>query len=253
MIFLLVGGKIGFDKVLWHTKVIVDEKDGSESVQFTYHSFDGEEGFPGDVKVQVTYKITSEMELLVHMTGTVGNKSTPLNLAQHTYWNLGGHNSGTILNNTIEIAADKVTKVDDSLIPTGELEEVKGTPYDFTNPREIGNTIEQVNGYDINYALKGGQAMKIMEHTVHFAAKVKEPKSRRTMELYTNQKGLQFYTGNYLPGMAGKDGAVYGAHDALCLETQGFPDAVNHPSFPSVVIPAFHNYTHIMLFRFSTG
>ncbi|MCO5566675.1 hypothetical protein L7F22_020353 [Adiantum nelumboides] len=247
------GGTIGFDKVLWDTDVMVDKVDGSQYVQFTYHSFDGEEGFPGNVKVQVAYRLTRDMELLVDMRAIVGNKSTPLNLAQHTYWNLGGHNSGTILNNSIQIAGDKITLVDGELIPTGQLEEVAGTPYDFRRQRVIGSQIDKVTGgYDINYELKGGHTMRIMGgKDVHFAAKVRDPKSRRAMEVYTNQVGMQFYTSNGLSGVVGKGGAMYGMHDALCLETQGFPDAVHHPNFPSVIVPAHHHYHHIMLFRFS--
>ncbi|KAI5076195.1 hypothetical protein GOP47_0008260 [Adiantum capillus-veneris] len=249
----LHGGKIGFDKVLWDTEVIVDKVNASQYVQFTYNSYDGEQGFPGDVKVQVTYRLTSDMDLLVHMTGKVGNKSTPLNLAQHTYWNLGGHNSGTILNNTIQIVGDKITQVDDSLIPTGQLKKVAGTPYDFRMPRVIGSQIDEVKvGYDINYQLKRGKAMKVLGGTyVHLAAKVRDPKSSRAMEVYTNQVGVQFYTGNYLDGIVGKGGVMYKMHDALCLETQGFPDAVHHPNFPSIIVPAHHEYQHIMLFRFS--
>lgn len=248
----LHGGKIGYDKVLWDATTMLDENDGAPCARFTYHSFDGEQGFPGDLNVTVTYKLTNDMELVVDMKGVVGNKTTPVNLAQHTYWNLGGHNSGTILNDTIQIAGDRVTVVDQNLIPTGELKDVKGTPYDFTNEATIGGRIDKVKGgYDINYELKGGKLIEFEGESLHFAARVREPSSGRVMEVYTNQPGMQFYTSNMLSGVKGKNGAVYGMHDGLCLETQGFPNAVNEPNFPSIVVKHGHVYHHKMLYRFS--
>lgn len=179
------------------------------------------------------------------------NKPTPVNLAQHTYWNLGGHNSGPILGHEVQIFGSQITPVGEGLIPTGKLAPVKGTPYDFLKPHTVGSKINELpQGYDINYVLdrmgkKTGVSMKPV-------AIVQERKSGRVMELWTNQPGVQFYTSNMLSNMTGKGGYVYGNHAALCLETQGFPDAVNHPNFPSVMVSPGEVYEHFMLFKFST-
>lgn len=250
----LHGGKVGFDKVLWSLEDV--RSDGkSPSATFSYHSFDGEQGFPGSLNVYVTYKLVRNMELLVDMKAVAGNKSTPVNLAQHTYWNLGGHKSGSILNHTIQIAGDYVTVVDKDLIPTGQLLPVQNTPYDFRKEAVIGKHMDKLkDGFDINYKLMKGMLIpSIKHHDKHLtlAAKVRDPKSGRSLEVYTNKPGLQFYTGNLLSGIHGKDGAFYKEHDALCLETQGFPNAVNQPKFPSVVVRPGQTYQHLMLYRFS--
>lgn len=178
------------------------------------------------------------------------NKPTPVNLASHTYWNLGGHTSGNILSHTIQIFASKITPVNDKLIPTGEISPVNGTPYDFLEPRKIGSKFDELRGgYDINYVLdKTGAGEHLMK-----AASVHEEKSGRKMELWTNQPGVQFYTSNMLPETVGKNGAVYRAYDGFCLETQGFPDSVNHPNFPSQIVNPGESYMHVMVYRFTAS
>ncbi|KAK1315459.1 hypothetical protein QJS10_CPA06g00547 [Acorus calamus] len=187
-------------------------------------------GFPGYLDVYVTYQITGDYEYKVTMRAIPHKKATPVNLAQHTYWNLAGHSSGPILSHSVQLFASHVTPVDSILIPTGGIAPVSGTPYDFNEPNTVGSRISQLsNGYDINYVLNSPRDAK----GVRKAAVVKDDKSGRTMELWTDQIGLQFYTGNMLRDVAGKGGAVYKAHAGLCLETQGFPDAVNIEYFPS--------------------
>ncbi|CAL9087036.1 unnamed protein product [Musa acuminata var. zebrina] len=177
------------------------------------------------------------------------NKATPVNLAQHTYWNLAGHNSGNILDHSIQILASHLTPVDKNLIPTGEIMPVSGTCFDFTTEKKIGSRIHELQvGYDHNYVLDCGEERSGLKH----AAKVKDPSGSRVLDLWTDASGMQFYTGNYVDGVVGKGGAVYGKHAALCLETQGFPNAINQPNFPSVVVQPGEKYRHTMLFEFST-
>lgn len=176
------------------------------------------------------------------------DKATPVNLALHTYWNLGGHNSGDILRNKIQIFASQITPVDAELIPTGEILNIEERAYDFLQPREIGSRINELpNGYDINYVVNGNGDKQMKK-----VALVQESVSGRKMELWSNQPGVQFYTGNYLIDVKGKGGFVYEPHAGLCLETQGFPDAVNHPNFPSQIISPGKSYQHVMIFRFTT-
>ncbi|KAA0053749.1 aldose 1-epimerase [Cucumis melo var. makuwa] len=244
----LHGGTRGFSDVVW--KVTKYQKDGSSpQIVFSYRSFDGEEGFPGDLLVTATYTLIANNQLKLTMHAKALNKPTPVNLAQHTYWNLGGHNSGDILSNHLQIFGSRITVVDHNLIPTGKLEPVKGTPFDFLKPRMVGSRINKLpKGYDINYALDDGTR----EHKLKKAAVVHDKKSGRMLELSTNVPGVQLYTGNYIKDVKGKGGFVYQAHAALCLETQGFPDAVNHHNFPSTIVTPKKPYKHIMLFKFST-
>lgn len=175
------------------------------------------------------------------------NKATPVNLASHTYWNLAGQNSGDIMSHTIQLLASKITPVNDKLIPTGQIVAVEGTAYDFRQPREIGSKFSELpEGYDINYVLDGTSK----EH-LNKAAVVKDGKSGRRMELWTNKPGVQFYTSNMLNNVKGKGGYVYKKHAGLCLETQGFPDSVNHPNFPSQIVKPGETYEHIMVYRFT--
>ncbi|KAF4385274.1 hypothetical protein G4B88_026557 [Cannabis sativa] len=205
-------------------------------------------GYPGDVSVTATYTLTSSTTLKLDMEAMCGNKATPISLAQHTYWNLAGHNSGSILDHKIQIWANNYTPVDQTSIPTGEILPVKGTPFDFTSEKRIGDDIQQVGlGYDHNYVLDLGEEKSGLKH----AAKVKDPSSSRVLNLWTNAPGVQFYTANYVNGVKGKGGAVYGKHSGLCLETQGFPNAINQPNFPSVVVQPGDKYKHTMLFEFS--
>lgn len=174
-----------------------------------------------------------------------------MNLANHAYWNLGGDNSGNVLNEVVQIFGSKITLVDSKLIPTGKFASVKGTPYDFLNPHVVGSRINNkklaaTKGYDINYVLDGEKGKKIK-----LAAKVFDKKSGRELVLYTNAPGVQFYTGNFIQDVKGKGGFVYQAHAGLCLETQAFPDSVNHPNFPSTIVTPEKPYKHLMLFKFS--
>lgn len=242
----LHGGHKGFSKKVWE---VVERKEGkTPSITFKYHSQDGEEGYPGDVSVTATYTLTSSTTMRLDMEAVPENKPTPINLAQHTYWNLAGHSSGNILDHSIQIWGSHITPVDQNTVPTGEITPVKATPFDFTTEKKICTSIHEVGlGYDHNYALDCGEEKEGLKH----AAKVKDPSSSRVLNLWTTAPGMQFYTANYVNGVAGKDGAVYGKHSGLCLETQGYPNAINQPNFPSIVVQPGEKYQHTMLFEFS--
>lgn len=244
---ILHGGKKGFSDVVWKVRKYKNEGH-SPSIAFTYHSADGEQGFPGDVLATVSYTLTGDNQLSIKMKAKALNKPTPVSLAQHTYWNLGGHNSGDVLSQDVTIFASHYTPVDSHLIPTGKIASVKGTPYDFLKPDAVGSRINKLtSGYDINYCLdSSGVGNKLRP-----AAVVHDKKSGRVLELSTNAPGLQFYTSNSLKDVKGKGGFVYEPHAALCLETQGFPDSVNHPNFPSTIVTPKKPYKHFMLFKFS--
>lgn len=242
----LHGGLRGFDKVVWD---VVERKDGKDpSITFQYHSKDGEEGFPGDVVVRATYSLPEPTTLRLDMEAIAENKATPISLAQHTYWNLAGHNSGDTLGHSIQIWGKYYTPVDENSIPTGEIVPVKDTPFDFTTLHKVGARINDVpGGYDHNYVLDCGDE----KNGLKLAAKLKDPSTSRTLNLWTDAPGMQFYTANYVDGITGKGGAVYEKHSAVCLETQGFPNAINQPNFPSVVVQPGEKYKHTMLFEFS--
>ncbi|KAL9425064.1 hypothetical protein AB3S75_032069 [Citrus x aurantiifolia] len=243
----LHGGNKGFDKVLWE---VVEHKDGDHpSITFKYQSRDGEEGYPGDVTATATYALTSSKTMRVDMEAVPKDKATPINLAQHTYWNLAGHNSGDVLDHSLQIWGSQITPVDQNSIPTGEFLPVKGTAFDFTSEKKIGNSITDVTGlgYDHNYVLDCGEEKIGLKH----AAKVKDPSGSRVLDLWTDAPGMQFYTANYVNGVAGKEGGVYEKHSGLCLETQGFPNAINQSNFPSIVVQPGEKYKQTMLFEFS--
>jgi len=230
-----------------------EELKGKAGVAFTYFSKDGEEGFPGNLKVKVTYTLTDKNELVFDYEATT-DKATPLNLSQHSYFNLAGEGTSDILNHEVMINAERFTPVDKNLIPTGELRPVKGTPLDFTTSTRVGARIddsyEQMalgHGYDHNFVInRKGDGLTL-------AARVYEPSSGRVMEVSTTQPGVQFYTGNFLDGsVTGKQGHVYKRRYGLCLETQHFPDSPNHPDFPTTILKPGETFTSKTVFTFST-
>jgi aldose 1-epimerase len=243
----LHGGKKGFDKQIW-TATPVPVKDGA-AIKFTYTSPDGEEGYPGKLTASVTYTLTKDNELKLDYEATT-DKATPLNLTNHSYFNLAGQGTGTILGHELTLEADKYTPPDDTLIPTGEIKTVKGSPLDFTTPHTIGERIGQLKGdprgYDHNFVLNAG-GKKLAS-----AARVREPKSGRVMEVLTTEPGVQLYTSNFLDGkLKGKGGVAYPQYAALCMETQHFPDSVNHANFPSTILRPGETFRSTTMYRFS--
>ena len=233
----LHGGEKGFDKVVWDATASSD----NTSLTLNYLSKDGEEGFPGNLKVTVTYTLTDDDELLIQYDAET-DKATPVNLTNHSYFNLTGDVSNTILNHTVWIDADKFTPVDNTLISTGELKPVKGTPFDFTTPHRIGERIESVpgaapGGYDHNFVLNNqGNSLKLVAY-------VTDSVSGRKLEVFTTEPGLQFYTGNFLNGsIISRDGKAINKNSAFCLETQHYPDSPNKPDFPSVILKPEDKY-----------
>ena len=241
----LHGGLKGFDKVVWEAEPLK----GKNGVSFSRKSPDGEEGYPGNLDVRITYELTDRDELVVDYHATT-DKATPLNLTQHSYFNLAGE--GDILGHQLMIAADRYTPVDATLIPTGELAPVEGTPFDFRTPTAIGARIDQPNeqlknggGYDHNWVLNRKEAGR------QLAARVVEPKSGRTLGISTTEPGVQFYSGNFLDGtIRGKGGRVYQRRSGFCLETQHFPDSPNQPKFPPTILRPGATYSTQTVFAF---
>lgn len=241
------GVKRNLDKVIWNAAA--SQTADGQQVVFSYTSPDGEEGYPGDLKVKVTYLLTEKSELRITYEATT-NKATPVNLTNHSYFNLAGAGAATVLDHELLINADKFTPTDDTLIPTGELAKVDGTPLDFRKSTVIGARIDQVDqtaatGYDHNYVVNGASG------ELRLAAKVKEPKSGRVLSVLTTEPGVQLYTGNFLHDQAGKGGKKYPRRSALCLETQHYPNSVNIPSFPSTILEPGKTYQHTCVFGFS--
>ena len=239
----LHGGLRGFDKVVWQAEDFITVN--SVGLKLHYLSKDGEEGYPGNLTVDITYTLTDDNQLILAYKAT-SDKATPINLTQHSYFNLAG--SGDVKAHELMIAASKYTVVDSTLIPTGELRDVKGTPYDFTTVKAIGRDLIATGGnpigYDHNYVL-------ITKGLLDLAVRVVEPVSGRTMEVYTDQPGVQFYTSNFLDGtITGKYGNIYHQYAALCLETQHFPDSPNHPAFPTAILKPGETYHTTTIFKF---
>ncbi|HYT69713.1 MAG TPA: aldose epimerase family protein [Vicinamibacterales bacterium] len=246
----LHGGNRGFDKVLWDMST--KQTAQGSSVVFIRTSPDGEEGYPGNLHVTVTYTLTEKNELIVDYRATT-DKATPVNLTQHSYFNMAGEGSGDILGQQLTINADRYTPVDDTLIPTGELAPVQGTPFDFRQATAIGARINADNaqlkagkGYDHNWVLNRKGA------GLEFAARLADPKSGRTLDISTSEPGLQFYSGNFLDGtIKGKGGHVYAHRTGLCLETQHYPDSPNHKNFPSTILQPGKVYTSKTVLTFT--
>jgi aldose 1-epimerase len=239
----LHGGEKGFDKVWWN----IEKLAGDSSLKLTYLSKDGEEGYPGNLNAEVVYTLGSDNSLKIDYTATT-DKPTPVNLTNHCYFNLSSGKDSTILNHEVMLNAGKYTPVDSTLIPTGRIADVKGTPMDFTSAKKVGKEIDSVKGgYDHNWVLnKNGNGLEK-------AATVYEPNSGRYMEVFTTEPGVQFYTGNFLNGTLTntKNGLRYVKHGALCLETQHFPDSPNEPSFPSTILKPGETYRHTTVYKFS--
>lgn len=239
----LHGGEVGFDKVLWNAEIQDDN-----SLKLTYLSEDGEEGYPGNLEVAVVYSLTNDNELKIKYEATT-DKATPVNLTNHSYFNLSGQPDSTILDHELMLNADQYTPVNDELIPTGELADVEGTPFDFRNPHAIGARIDQVEGgYDHNWVLNSSA-----DDSLFHAATLYHEESGRQMEVLTKEPGIQFYSGNFLDGsLQGPDGTSFVQYAALCLETQHFPNSPNEPDFPSTILVPGETYETTTIYQFST-
>jgi aldose 1-epimerase len=239
----LHGGTVGFDKVLWHAQA------GGDALTLQYESKDGEEGYPGNLKATAVYTLGDDNTLTIEYRALT-DKTTVLNLTNHSYFNLAGHGHGTVVDHQVMINADHFTPVNSNLIPTGELRPVVGTPFDFLSSHRVGDRIdadeEQISlgkGYDHNYVINGTG--------LRLAARATHPGTGRSMEVHTTQPGMQLYTGNHLPDkLTGKGGVDYGFRSGFCFETQHFPDSPNQPAFPSAVLKPGMEYHQVTVFRF---
>uniref|UniRef100_A0A8C9ULM0 Aldose 1-epimerase n=1 Tax=Spermophilus dauricus TaxID=99837 RepID=A0A8C9ULM0_SPEDA len=237
----LHGGLKGFDKVLWTPQVL------SNGVQFSRISPHGEEGYPGELKVWVTYTLDGG-ELVVNFRAQA-SQTTPVSLTNHAYFNLAGQGSPNIYDHEVTIEADAYLPVNETMLPTGDVAPVQGTAFDLRKPVQLGKHLQEfrLGGFDHNFCLKSSKEK-------HFCARVYHAGSGRVLEVYTTQPGVQFYTGNFLNGtLKGKNGAIYPKHSGFCLETQNWPDAINQPHFPPVLLSPGEEYNHTTWFKFSVA
>jgi aldose 1-epimerase len=249
----LHGGKEGFDKKNWRGEPFLGAS--GPGVKFTYRSPDKEEGYPGNLSVTMSYTLTDSNELVVEYRATT-DQPTVCNLAHHSYFNLAGHNSGDVLGHELQIRAKNYTPADDTLIPTGKIVPVAGTPFDFTTPKAVGKDLKAAGGdpvgYDLNYVLDKGSSER-----PELAVRVTEPKSGRVLEVYTTEPGVQFYSGNFLDGSnVGRGGAVYRQYNGFCLEPQRFPDSVNKPEWKdksNAVLRPGETYRQTTVYKFSVA
>ena len=247
----LHGGPKGFYKVFWNAESI--ENDSVQALKLTYHSPDGEEGYPGNLYIEVIYTLTNNNELQIDYAATT-DKPTVINPTHHSYFALSGSPESSILDQELQLIADNITPVNKTLIPTGELMKVENTPFDFRTPHKIGERINDKNeqiefgkGYDHNWVLNN------YDGTVKKVGELYDPSSGRVMELYTDQPGMQFYSGNFINGtLKGKKGLVYNYRTALCLEAQHFPDSPNQSNFPSTRLNPGEKYKQRTIYRFTT-
>ena len=243
------GGPLALDRVVWTAERLNSEGQG-QTITFRYHSKDGDEGYPGNLTLKVKYTLTGDNEIHINYTAETDQK-TPVNLTNHTYFNLAGAGAETVLEHSLQVNADLYTPFDDTGIPTGEIARVDNTPIDFREPRRIGERLDQLidtplQGYDHNYVLNKTTAAELS-----VAAVLHEPSTGRTLTVSTTEPGVQFYTGNHLFGQEGKGGRKYPKRSACCLETQHFPDSVNQAHFPSVLLTPGQTYHQTCVYAFS--
>lgn len=244
------GVERSLDKVVWKATPVSNDR--GQGVRFVYTSKDGEEGYPGKLKVTVNYFVPKDANRLSISYKATTDAATPVNLTNHAYFNLAGAGSETVLDHVLQLNADKYTPVDDTLIPTGKIESVEGTPLDFTKQKRIGARIEKLTdtaalGYDHNFVLNSKEDA---DARLNFAALLKDKESGRTLRIMTTEPAIQFYSGNFLEGQTGKGGKTYAHRSALCLETQHYPDSVNHDNFPNTILKPGEEFTSSTLLTF---
>jgi len=239
----LHGGKVGFDKKVWTPETY--STDSTVGVKMTYLSIDGEEGYPGNLQTTLWMELRADNTLRIRFESTT-DQTTLVNLTNHTYFNLGGIKRD-VLDHEVQIWAEAYTPIDEELIPTGEVKDVAGSPFDFRSPKILGDQITaNGGGFDHNFVTKSEKSNDMKQ-----VARVRHPESGRVLEMFSDNMGVQFYTGNFLSKFPGAGGQAYGMHWGFCLESQNWPDAINHPNFPSPVLKPGETYTHTIDYRFS--